>query len=208
MNPLPTPFRSCRGTRPARSARLAAAALPLLLLATACAPDMGKQPKYKPLAPSSTFRDGRSARPAVKGTVPRGGLRLDERFFKGRSGGNLVGTAPIQVNRKALERGRDRFDVFCSPCHGHVGNGDGMVILRGFRKPPSFHIDRLREAPDGYIFDVMTNGFGAMASYASRIPPEDRWAITAYVRALQLSQGARIEDVPDRERPKLLGAKR
>jgi cytochrome c553 len=169
---------------------------------------MGRQPKYKPLAPSAVFRDGRSGRPAVEGTVPRGGLRLDERFFRGRSGGNLVGTAPIRVNRQVLERGRDRFDVFCSPCHGHVGNGEGMVIQRGFRKPPSFHIDRLREVPDGYIFDVMTNGFGAMASYASRIPPDDRWAITAYIRALQLSQGARIEDVPDQERQRLLGANR
>ena len=178
----------------------------LLVLTAACAPDMSVQPKYKPLAESRHFQDGRSARQPVEGTIPRGGLRTDDRFFRGKSGGMLVGTMPVTLTRDILERGRSRFEVFCTPCHGRLGDGGGMVVQRGMRKPPSFHLDRLREAPDGHFFDVMTNGFGAMGSYASRIQVADRWAITAYVRVLQLSQGTRIEDVPEESRQKLLGA--
>jgi hypothetical protein len=189
---------------PSRLLRFAA---PLLLgLTSACAPDMSVQPKYKTLAGSRHFQDGRSARQPVEGTVARGGLRTDDRFFKGKQGGMLVGSMPVPVTRELLERGRNRFEVFCTPCHGRVGDGDGMVVQRGMRKPPSFHLDRLREAPDGYFFDVMTNGFGAMASYASRIGTADRWAVISYVRVLQLSQGARMEDVPEESRQKLLGA--
>ncbi len=180
--------------------------LALLLSASiACSPDMSRQPRYKPLSESEFFNDGRSARPVLPDTVARGQLRTDERYYQGKVKGALVGTAPIPVTRKLLERGQERFNIFCTPCHGHLGDGDGMVVRRGFRRPPSYHIDRLREAPDGYLFDVISNGFGAMASYASRIPPQDRWAITAYIRALQLSQGAKLEDVPEEQRRQLLG---
>jgi len=172
----------------------------LLLLFAACSPNMRDQPKYRSLAKSDIFPDGRASRQPVPGTVARGQLKTDQRFHTGRVSAGLVGSVPFPVDRQALERGRERFGIFCTPCHGLVGDGNGMVVQRGFRRPPSFHIDRLREAPDGHYFDVITNGYGAMASYASRIPPRDRWAITAYVRALQVSQNARLEDVPAEER--------
>jgi len=166
---------------------------------------MSQQPKYLPLAPADFFADGSSARPGVEGTVARGMLRSDEAFYSGRRDGVLVERAPVPVNRRLLERGRQRFGIFCSPCHGQLGNGEGVIVMRGFQGPASYHVDRLREAPDGHFFDVITHGYGAMASYAARIPPEDRWAITAYIRALQLSQAAPIEDVPAGEREKLMG---
>ena len=122
-------------------------------------------------------------------------------------GKNQVDTIPVSVTRELLERGRDRFQICCTPCHGRMGKGDGMVVERGFRAPPSYHIDRLREAPPGHFFDVITNGFGAMASYASRIPTRDRWAIIAYIRALQLSQHATLDDAPDAQRRELLREK-
>jgi mono/diheme cytochrome c family protein len=159
-----------------------------MLLMVGCRQEMSHQPKYTPLAASDFFADGMSARPAVEGTVARGHLRIDERY---------------PVTREVLARGRERFEIFCAPCHGRVGNGDGIVVERGFRAPPSYHIDRLRTAPVEHYFDVITNGFGAMASYASRVPVRDRWAIIAYIRALQLSQSAKIEDVPERERWRL-----
>jgi cytochrome c553 len=180
--------------------------LGLALLAGGCAPNMFRQPKYKPLAKSDFFADGSAARAPVEGTVARGRLRTDERFFTGKVNGVLVATLPLTVTRGVLERGKERYEIFCSPCHGRVGDGTGMVVQRGLRRPPSYHIDRLREAPDGHFFDVITNGFGAMPSYASRIGAGDRWAITAYIRALQLSQAAKIQDVPPAERPKLLEA--
>ncbi len=157
---------------------------------------MADQPRYKPLAKSSFFGDGRSARPLVEGTVARGHLLADEHFSFGKSGGALVRTFPFPVTLEVLQRGRERYDIFCAVCHGRAGNGDGMVVRRGFRPPPSFHIERLREAPVGHFFDVISNGFGAMPDYAEQIPAKDRWAITAYIRALQLSQNARLEDVP------------
>jgi mono/diheme cytochrome c family protein len=174
-----------------------------LIQLTACRQDMHNQPRYKPMAASRFFADGLSARPAVEGTVPREHLRADEEFYTGKSGTNFVTTLPFPVTRQVVERGQTRFDIYCSPCHGRLGDGEGMVVQRGFRHPPSFHIDRLREAPVGQFFDTITNGFGAMASYASRIPPRDRWAIVAYVRALQLSQQARLDDVPAAERQQL-----
>ena len=176
-------------------------------LLTACRQDMHDQPKYRPLAASKLFEDGRSARPLVEGTVARGQLRADELLYEGRSGEELAKIFPFPVTREVLERGRERYNIFCTPCHSLLGDGNGMVVQRGFRRPPSFHIDRLREAPPGHFFDVMTNGFGAMASYASRIPVNDRWAITAYIRALQLSQKAALADVPPESRAKLTGAK-
>jgi mono/diheme cytochrome c family protein len=178
----------------------------LALLAGACRQDMHDQPKYKPLAPSAFFADGKAARTPVKGTVARGQLRAEEAFYTGRAGGERVTRIPLAVTRSLVERGRERYRIFCSPCHGGLGDGQGMVVRRGFRQPPSFHQDRLREAPPGHYFDVITHGFGAMASYASRIPPEDRWAIIAYVRALQLSQRARLEDVPPERRKELESA--
>ena len=181
-----------------------AAAVSLL---TACRQDMHDQPKYRPLAASKLFEDGRSARPLIGGTVARGQLREDELFHTGRSGQDLATVFPFPITREVIERGRERYNIFCTPCHSLLGDGNGMVVQRGFRRPPSFHIDRLREAPPGHFFDVMTNGFGAMASYTSRIPVKDRWAITAYIRALQLSQNATLADVPPERRAGLAGAK-
>lgn len=178
--------------------------LAVALAAGGCRQDMHDQPRYKPLAASEFFADGRSARPLVEGTVARGQLRVDQHYYAGRSGDQFVTTFPFAVTREVLERGRERYDIFCSPCHGRLGFGDGMVVRRGFRPPPSFHIERLREEPAGHYFDVITSGFGAMASYAAKVQPADRWAITAYIRALQLSQSARIEDAPPAERAKLL----
>ena len=166
---------------------------------------MHDQPRYRPLASSDLFGDGRSARPQVPGTVARGHLRADSKYFQGRDGKELVTNLPVPLTRDLLLRGQERYNIYCSPCHGRLGDGEGMVVLRGFRHPPSFHMDRLRQQPVGHFFDAMTNGFGAMASYASRVPVEDRWAIAAYIRALQLSQGATIDDVPASERGKLQG---
>jgi hypothetical protein len=183
-------------------------ALPVALSVTvtvACTQQMNNEPRYDPLESSDFFADGMAARPRVPGTIARGGLRLDEALFTGRSGGRLVDEFPFPVTRGTLQRGRERFDIFCSPCHGRLGQGDGMVVLRGFRRPPSYHLDRLREAPIGHFVDVMTSGFGAMASYASRVPPRDRWAIAAYIRALQFSQRATLADVPEATRQTLRG---
>jgi hypothetical protein len=178
-----------------------------LLFTAACRQDMHDQPKYKPLAGSAFFDDGRAARSPVEGTVARGQLRLDEHFYTGKVGDKLVDTLPFPVTRKILERGRERYNIFCAQCHDRVGRGEGMIVQRGFRRPPSFHDDRLRRAPAGHFFDVMTNGFGSMYPYASRITPEDRWAIVAYIRALQLSQNATLADVPPQERQRLAGIK-
>jgi hypothetical protein len=174
----------------------------------ACSPDMSDQPKYRPLRESDFFSDGRSIRPALEGTVARGQMRINNPFYTGRENGVLLDKIPVPLTRELLEHGQERFNIFCTPCHGYVGDGTGMVVQRGFQKPSSYHIDRLREMPDGYFFDVITHGQGAMASYASRIPPRDRWAITAYIRALQLSQGAIMDDVPAEERQRLMNTKK
>jgi mono/diheme cytochrome c family protein len=138
-----------------------------------------------------------SARPLVAGTIARGHLQLDQGFFTGRVNGELVRELPIEVTRQTLRRGRERYDIYCSPCHDRAGYGGGMVAQRGFPAPPSYHIDRLREMPPGHFFEVMTQGFGRMPSYADQVPPEDRWAIAAYVQALQLSQHARADELPE-----------
>jgi len=164
---------------------------------------MQDQPKYKDLRGSAFFADGRSARPLVEDTVARGFLYADQKFATGKSGNDFVTDLPVPLTRQLLERGRERFNIYCSPCHGTTGNGLGVVVQRGYRQPPSLHIDRLRAAPVGYFFDVMTRGFGAMPDYAAQIPPADRWAIAAYERALQLSQLTTIQDVPAAERPAL-----
>jgi mono/diheme cytochrome c family protein len=182
---------------------LCALCVSAVIITSGCRQDMHDQPKYKPLAATTFFEDGRAARPLVEGTVARGQLKMDQHFYTGRLGKDFAGTFPYPVTRQVLQRGRERFNIFCSPCHGQLGDGQGVVVQRGFRPPPSFHVDRLREAPVGQIYDAITNGFGAMPSYASRIPPRDRWAIVAYLRALQLSQHATLEEVPAGERQKL-----
>jgi mono/diheme cytochrome c family protein len=172
------------------------AVLALSFLTTACRIDMHIQPYYRPLAKSDFFADGRSARNPVDGTVARGDLREDSYLYTGKIGGNPGEYMPFPVTADVLTRGQDRFNVFCTPCHGRVGDGNGFIPSRGLKRPPSYHIDRLRKAPVGYFFDVMTNGFGVMPDYSAQIAPRDRWAIVAYVRALQLSQNATSADVP------------
>ena len=162
---------------------------------------MFNQPKVKPLARSDFFDDGMGARPPVEGTVARGELRADRIFYTGiGSDGKFVAALPVPLTRALLLRGRERFNIFCSPCHGRVGDGRGMIVERGFKEPPSFHIDRLRTQPIGYYFDVTTQGFGQMSGYAAQVEPADRWAIAAYIRALQLSQHAPLAEVPARDR--------
>ena len=191
------------------SRRLAPGAVSLLLiLGAACAPNMSQQPRYDPLSPSDFFADGRSERPAVAGTVPRGAPRAGDSFYTGRENGEVVQRMPVPVSAQLLARGRERFDIYCGPCHGRTGDGLGMVVRRGFRQPPSYHIQRLVDAPDGHFFEVITNGFGEMYSYANRVAPADRWAITAYIRALQFSQDATLDDVPTAERSRLFGSEK
>jgi mono/diheme cytochrome c family protein len=167
-----------------------------IALLAGCRQDMHDQPKFKPLARSTFFADQRSERPPVDGTIARGELRDDTYFYTGKIGNTPGDVMPFPVTKEVLERGQDRFNIFCSPCHSRLGDGNGMVPSRGFnRKPPSYHIERLRKAPVGYFYDVITSGFGIMPEYASQIPPSDRWAIVAYIRALQLSQSASSGDI-------------
>ena len=174
-----------------------------LVLAAGCRQDMHNQPKYKPLRASAFFDDRSSARPLVEGTVARGLLDEDEAFFTGRENGQLVKEMPFPVDQAVLDRGQERFNIYCAPCHDQTGSGRGMVVQRGYRQPPSFHIDRLRQVEIGHFFDVMTNGFGAMPDYRAQVSPRDRWNIAAYIRALQLSQHASPSDVPGGDPTKL-----
>src|SRR3989454_8911562 len=160
--------------------------------------DMAKQPKNHPLSPSDFFDDGRSERPLVKNTVARGSIADDEHFVP-KDSNNF----PLPVNRELLERGEERYKIFCTPCHGLQGDGNGMVAVRGMKHPPTYHQDRLRQVPNGYIYDVITNGFGQMLGYSAQVPPRDRWAIIAYLRALQLSRNAKAADLPAELREKL-----
>jgi len=168
-----------------------------------CRLDMHVQPKYLPYKPTTFFADGRSERPMVPGTVARGDLRLDSLLFSGTENGAESNRFPFPITKADLERGRERFNIYCTPCHDYTGSGDGMIVQRGFPHPPSFHSDRLRAAPVGHFFGVMTNGFGAMYSYADRVDVADRWRIAAYIRVLQLSRNATLDDVPEAERSKL-----
>jgi mono/diheme cytochrome c family protein len=173
-------------------------------LLVACRQDMHDQPKYKPLAASTFFADGRSARPIPMNTVARGELNDDDAYHTGEANGDFLASIPAPVTLALLERGQDRYDIFCSPCHGRVGDGNGMVALRGFRIPADFDSERLRQVPPGYIYQVISNGYGAMPDYADQITePEDRWAIVAYVRALQLSRRSKLTDAPPEERSRL-----
>jgi len=172
-------------------------------LGLGCRQDMHDQPRYKPLASSSFFGDHRSARPLVEGTVARGQLRDDAHLYEGKIDGQLADSFPFPVTAEVLARGRERFDIYCAPCHSRIGDGNGMVVQRGYRQAQSLHIERLRNERVGYFFDVITRGFGAMPDYASQIPVRDRWAIVAYGRALQLSQSATLAEVPAARRAEL-----
>lgn len=180
-----------------------AALMAAVALTVGCRRDMQDQPKYKNLRRSAFFDDGRSARPLVEGTIARGHLNDDEHLYAGKANGTLAATFPFPVTRAVLERGGERYDIYCAPCHDRTGSGNGMIVQRGYRRPSSFHTDRLRQIPVGYFFDVMTHGFGVMPSYAAQVPARDRWAIAAYLRALQLSQHASVADVPAAERARL-----
>jgi hypothetical protein len=175
----------------------------IAFVTSGCRRDMHDQPKYIPLRASSFYPDDRSARPLVEGTVARGHLHADTLLETGKVGDEDATVFPFAVDLRVLERGRERYDIYCAPCHGRTGAGDGMIVRRGFRRPPSYHDDRLRNAPVGHFVDVMTNGFGAMADYRQLVEPRDRWAIAAYIRALQLSEHATIADVPADQRGRL-----
>jgi hypothetical protein len=168
----------------------------LAIVATAgCRIDMHVQPRQNPLSKSDFFVDQRSARPRVEGTVARGQLHEDTYLYTGKLGNNPGDYMPFPVTVQVLERGRERYNIYCAPCHSRVGDGNGFIPARGFaRQPPSFHIDRLERAPVGYLYGVITEGYGIMPDYSSQIPAEDRWNIVAYVRALQLSQHATVAD--------------
>ncbi len=161
-----------------------------------CRLDMHNQPKYKPLRISEFYSDKRSSRPIIEGTVARGQLKADTYFYTGKVGNNVGEEFPFPITEQVMQRGHERFNIYCSPCHSELGDGNGMIVQRGFRRPPSYHIERLRKAPVGHFFDVMTNGFGVMPDYASQIPVKDRWAIVAYIRALQASQSGTAADLP------------
>lgn len=174
--------------------------------------DMVTQPKLKTLQPSSFFADGQSARQVEPGTIAIGQLRINPAFDTGEAEGKLVSYIPLagftpeskaedrEARKTVLARGRQRFNIFCAPCHSQTGEGNGMIVQRGFSPPPSLHLPRLRDVPPGHLFRVITNGYGAMYSYASRISPADRWAIAAYIKALQLSQNAQVADLPESQR--------
>jgi mono/diheme cytochrome c family protein len=174
-----------------------------LSLTTGCDLDMREQPRYEAFEASAFFADGSSARAAVPNTVARSQLAADDHLTTGRLNGQFAETFPFPVTMEVLERGQEQYDVFCSPCHGYVGDGQGVVVEYGLRRPPSFHDPELRDEPAGYYFDLITNGTRVMPRYGPRILPEDRWAIIAYIRALQLSQNADVSTVPPQEVPNL-----
>jgi len=187
-------------------APLAACACAAAALATAgCHLDMYDQPKFKPLAADPFFADGASARPLVEGTVARGHADTNEYRLTGKSGSVPGSGFPFPVTMAVLNRGRDRFETFCSPCHGRLADGNGMVVRRGFPRPPSLLADSIRTEPEGFFFDVITKGFGRMYSYAPSIPVDDRWAVVAYLRALQLSSKIAVADLPLSDRARLAG---
>jgi cytochrome c5 len=171
----------------------------VLLLGAAlagCRQDMHDAPRYDPLEASTVFPNGASARPLVEGTVARGHLDEDELLYTGKVNGQISPLFPFPITKADLDRGQERYNIYCSPCHDRTGSGNGMVVQRGYRQAASYHVARLREAPAGYIYDVATNGFGAMPDYKAQISPEDRWRIVAYIRALQLAHEATAADVP------------
>lgn len=174
-----------------------------LFLASGCRQDMHDQPKYRPLRASAFFENTSSARPLVDGTIARGTLQTDASFFTGKNGALFVSELPFPVTQAVLDRGQERFNIYCTPCHDATGSGNGLVVQRGYPKPQTYHSDRLRKLEAGYFFDVMTNGFGRMPDYRAQLTPRDRWNIVAYIRALQLSQHAAASDVPGGDPTKL-----
>ena len=172
-----------------------------LVIITSCALNMRDQPRYEPFEESSFFEDHLSARPPIPDTVARGQLRLDEHLYSGQLGNDFAPTFPFPVTMTVLKRGQERYNIFCTPCHGFIGDGQGIIVEYGMREPTSFHDPDLRDQPPGYYFDLISRGTRIMPSYASRIPPEDRWAIVAYIRALQLSQNADLSQVPPDQIP-------
>jgi mono/diheme cytochrome c family protein len=179
------------------------AMLASLLLSTACRQDMHDTPRYEVFEANPGMPDGRASRDLPAGTVARGQLRDDEHFYTGKVNGAYVTEFPFAITSADMQRGQERFTIFCTPCHGQLGDGKGMVVQRGLRQAASYHQDRLRNESVGYLYDVIANGFGAMQGYAEQVPPRDRWLIAAYVRALQLSQNARVDDVPAADRGRL-----
>ncbi len=186
--------------------RKAVPLLALALMTTGCRQDMFEEPKYRPLAESQFFADGRSARPVPAGTVEYGRTSEGEAIENGTTNGQFVATIPLPVNEAFLTRGKERFDIYCSPCHGRIGDGHGMIAKRGFLLPADLHSDRVRNAPPGYLYAVIANGYGSMPDYGTQIGVHDRWAIVAYIRALELSRRATLADAPPDQRAKLEGA--
>lgn len=194
---------ACPGLNLKRAARHTAFLAGIAFLLAGCRLDMHVQPKYLPYDKTNFFADGRSERQPVPGTVARGHLRLDELLYSGKINGVVADQFPFPITPEDLKRGQEQFNIYCTPCHDYLGYGNGMIVQRGFPQPPSYHIERLRAAPVGHFFEVMTNGFGRMYSYAARVTPEDRWRIAAYIRVLQLSQHASVDDVPANHRADL-----
>jgi mono/diheme cytochrome c family protein len=180
-----------------------AVVLGLVILAAGCRQDMHDAPRIEPYEANAFFPDQRGSRTPPTGTVARGWLRADEALYTGKLNGQPVDAFPFAISHDDLKRGQERFNIYCSPCHGRMGDGNGMVVQRGLRQAASYHSDRLRQETVGYFFDVITNGFGAMQGYAEQVPVRDRWLIVAYVRALQYSQNANIDDVPTERRSEL-----
>ena len=181
----------------------------LAVFAAGCRQDMHNQPKYIPLRGSDFFADGQGSRQPVEHTVARGHADEDDYFYTGKRNGQLGNELPQGLlhegygMKELLARGQQRFEIYCTPCHSRMGDGNGMIVQRGLKHPPSYHEPRLKQQPLSYFYDVMTNGFGAMLNYKAQVAPADRWAIAAYIRALQLSQDAKMADVPESERSKI-----
>lgn len=186
-------------------------ALAAMFLVAGCRQDMHNQPKFIPLRSNTFFPDQRSARYPVPGTVPRlenatmDAEQLDPAsyFLSGKHGNAFGNELPFPLTAEVLDRGQQRFNIYCAPCHARIGDGNGMIVQRGYKHPPSFHQERLRNAPIGYFYDIMSNGLGAMPDYAAQIEPADRWKIAVYIRALQRSQNATLADVPPADQDKL-----
>jgi mono/diheme cytochrome c family protein len=188
----------------ARIIRTFAIAATLTATLSGCYQKMGiAQPAFDPYQPSDFFDDKSSARPMVEGTIPHGMLRDDDFLYTGKVGGQYVTSFPFPITKDVLDRGEQRFNIYCSMCHGRTGEGDGMIVRRGYKKPPSYHSVDIVSQPNGFYFETITNGFGVMPPYAPQVPVEDRWAIVAYIRALQLSQSATVADIPPDELSKL-----
>lgn len=181
------------------------AGVTLLLFASGCElrQAMYNQPKLRPLKESTFFEDGMASRPKIEGTVARGQLQADPHLFEGKVNDQFADSFPFEITAEVLKRGQQRFNIFCAPCHDQAGTGNGMIVKRGFKQPTSYHDQRLVDSPEGYYFNVIKNGFGVMQDYSAQIPVHDRWAIIAYIRALQYGQRATLDDVPENLRAEL-----